>query len=89
MWCGRRVRVRETRSDATESTYNPARLEALFKHSVVLISQSFQLTRSTSLQNFLRIVGVSVNDVLSISFEISCLFHATVNLFHFEKIDQL
>ena len=43
--------------------YTPARLEALFKLSVVTILSHLQLTRSDSLHKFRRVVGVHFNEI--------------------------
>ena len=98
--CGLCVRVRVSRSCASENTYllTTTRLEALFKLSIVI--NHLRLT-----PNFRRVVGVFslpfLIGMFFILFEISSHFlllacsvaihlvHATVNLLHFENIDQL
>ena len=89
-----RVRGRVSRSCATENTYTPARLEALFKLSVVtILRHSYH-----SLQNFCGLWVLSpsrhlVRDLIELFLLVACsvavpLVHLNANLFLSRKIDQ-
>ena len=85
-----RVRGRASRSCATENTYTPARLEALFKLSVVtILSPSYRL-----LQHFCglwvlcstRHLVRHVLELVEISSEISCLLSAVSQSILFTQV---